>query len=90
MKIGHARVSTRKQTLEARLSWLADADCETFFEGLIPGAKGRRPRLEAMPGRPRKDDVVMVTRPDRLARPKVGPLRISEVPLESGAGNAVP
>ena len=68
MKIGYARVSTREQTLETQLSQLADVGCEMFVEEKISGAKGRRPRLEAMLDQLRKDDVVVVTKLDRLAR----------------------
>ena len=49
-KIGYARVSSREQMLETQLSRLVDADFEMFFEEKISGAKGRRPRLEAMLG----------------------------------------
>ena len=65
MKIGYARVSTREQTLETKLSRLADADCEMFFEEKISGAKGRHPRLEDMLDQLRKDDVVVVTKMGR-------------------------
>ena len=57
-----------------------------FFEEKISGAKGRRPRLEAMLDQLRKDDVVVVTKLDRLARSTAELLRISETPIEKGAG----
>ena len=57
-----------------------------FFEERISGAKGRRPRLEAMLDRRRKDDLVVVTKPDRLARSTAEPLRMSEALIEKGAG----
>ena len=89
MKIGYARVSTKEQTLEAQLSRLADAGCEMFFEERISAAKGRRPRLEAMLDQLRKDDVVVVTKLDRLARSTAELLRISEALIEERRRNAV-
>ena len=86
MKIGQARVSTREQTLDAQLSRLAVAGCGMFFEKRISGAKGRRPGHEAMLNQLRKDDVVVATGPDRLARPTAGLLRISEALTGKGAG----
>ena len=86
MKIGQSRVSAREQTLETQLSRLADAGCEMFFEERISGAKGRRPRLEAMLDQLRKDDVVVVTKLDRLARSTAELLRMSEAQIEKGAG----
>jgi len=86
VKIGYARVSTREQTLETQLSRLANAGCEMFFEERISGAKGRRPGLEAMLDQLRKDDVVVVTKLDRLARSTAELLRISEALIEKGTG----
>ena len=65
---------------------LADADCEMFFEEKISGAKGRRPRFEATLDQLRTDDVVVVTKLDRLARSTAELLRISEILIEQGAG----
>ena len=75
-----------EQTLETQLSRLADAGCEMFFEERISGAKGRRPRLEAMLDQLRKHDVVVVTKLDRLARSTAELLRMSEALIEKGAG----
>ena len=86
MKIGYARVSTREQTLEIQLTRLAEAGCEMFFEEKISGAARRRPRLEAMLEQLRKDDVVVVTKLDRLARSTAELLRITEVLNEKSAG----
>ena len=86
MKIGYARVSTREQTLENQLSRLADAGCEMFFEERISGAARRRPKLDAMLEQLRKDDVVVVTKLDRLARSTAELLRIAEVLNGKSAG----
>lgn len=86
MKIGYARVSTREQSPEIQLSRLADAGCEMFFEEKVSGAVRRRPRLEAMLEQLRKDDVVVITKLDRLARSTIELLRITEVLNEKSAG----
>ena len=76
----------RERTLETQLSRLAGADCEMFFEEKISGANGRHPRLEAMLDQFRKDDVVVVTTLDRLARSTADLLRISEILITKDAG----
>ncbi len=86
MKIGYARVSTREQTLENQLSRLADAGYEMFFEERISGAARRRPKLDAMLEQLRKDDVVVVTKLDRLARTTAELICIAEVLNEKSAG----
>ncbi len=85
MKIGYARVSTREQTLKDQLSRLAGACCEMLFEEEISGAARLRPRLEAMLEQLRKDDVVVVTKLDRLARSTAEMLRTAEVLNEKSA-----
>ena len=86
MKIGYGRVSTRDQTLDTQLARLADAGCELFFEEKISGAAKKRPQLEAMLGQLRKDDVVVITKLDRLARSTAELLRIAEALNEKSAG----
>lgn len=86
MKIGYARVSTKDQALENQLSRLAEAGCELFFEEKISGATKKRPKLEAMLEQLRKDDIVVVTRLDRLARSTAELLRIAEALNEKSAG----
>ena len=86
MKIGYARVSTREQTLEIQLTRLAEAGCEMFFEEKISGAARKRPELETMLKQLRKDDVVVVTKLDRLARSTAELLRIAEALNEKNAG----
>ena len=86
MKISYARVSTREQSPENHLSGLADAGCEMFFEEKVSGAVRRRPRLKAMLEQLRKDDVVVVTKLDCLARSTIELLRITEVLNEKSAG----
>ena len=54
------------------------AGCEKVFEEKISGADRNRPELEKLIGELRKDDVLVVTRLDRLARSTVELLAIAE------------
>ena len=85
MKVGYARVSTTDQSLENQISRLAEIGCELFFEEKTSGAAKKRPQLEKLLGQLRKDDVVVITRLDRLARSTAELLRIAEV-LKKNAG----
>ena len=86
MRIGYARVSTKDQELENQKGKLANAGCELFFGEKISGAAKMRPKLEEMLGQLRKDDVVVVTKLDRLARSTAELLRIAEAINERNAG----
>ncbi|MCY1740892.1 recombinase family protein [Ensifer sp. SL37] len=68
MKLGYARVSTDDQSLEVQQDRLAAVGCERVFEEKISGAVRGRPALEKVIEHLRKDDVLVVTRLDRLAR----------------------
>ena len=86
MKIGYARVSTKDQTLNNQLSRLSEAGCEIFFEENISGAAKKRTQLEKLLRQLRYDDVVVVTKLDRLARSTAELLRIAEALNEKNAG----
>lgn len=57
-----------------------------FFEEKISGAVRARPKLEELLGQIRKDDVLVVTKLDRLARSTAELLRVSEILNEKEAG----
>ena len=78
MKLGYARVSTGEQNLERQIDRLSAAGCEMLFEKKISGAARHRPELEKLLGHLRRDDVLVVTRLDRLARSTAELLRIAE------------
>jgi len=86
MKIGYARVSTKDQELENQRTRLEAAGCESLFEEKSSGAAKKRPQLERLLGQLRKDDVLVVTKLDRLARSTSELLRIAEVLNEKSAG----
>ncbi len=70
MKIGYARVSTKRQgeSLETQRETLDNVGCEKVFTDQISGAKSKRPGLDAALEYMRTDDVLVVTRLDRLGR----------------------
>ncbi len=68
MLIGYARVSTDDQDLRLQRAALLEADCKRVFEEKISGAKRDRPELARLFDQIRPEDVVVVTRLDRLAR----------------------
>jgi len=86
MKLGYARVSTDEQTLTGQCQRLSAARCEKLFEEKISGAARNRPKLEKLLDQLRKDDVLVVTRLDRLARSTSELLRIAERITEKSAG----
>jgi DNA invertase Pin-like site-specific DNA recombinase len=86
MKLGYARVSTTDQDLHLQRERLKEAGCEKLFEEKISGARKKRPELEKLLGDLRRDDVLIVTRLDRLARSTSELLRIAEAIEEKSAG----
>jgi DNA invertase Pin-like site-specific DNA recombinase len=86
MKLGYARVSSKDQTLNIQLERLEKAGCEMFFEEKISGTVRKRPRLEALLGQIRNNDVVVVTKLDRLARSTAELLRIADILNEKDTG----
>jgi DNA invertase Pin-like site-specific DNA recombinase len=86
MLVGYARVSTDDQDLRLQRAALKDAGCRRTFEEKVSGAKRNRPELARMMDQLRDDDVVVVTRLDRLARSTKDLLDIAEKLNEVGAG----
>ena len=68
MILGYARVSTTDQNLETQIDALKGAGAEKIFQEKITGKSRQRPELEKMLEHLRADDVVVVTKYDRLAR----------------------
>ena len=86
MRLGYARVSTTDQDLAIQRTRLHEAGCEKLFEEKTSGARKKRPVLERLLSELRADDVVVVTRLDRLARSTSELLRIAETIEEKNAG----
>ena len=68
MRYGYARVSTDGQSVDAQVRQLTKAGCERVFREVASGAKTDRAQLRRLLDRLAVDDVLMVTRLDRLAR----------------------
>src|ERR1700757_3788799 len=68
MIYGYARVSTDGQSVEAQVRQLTKAGCAKVFRETASGVKTDRPQLRRALDRLEADDVLMVTRLDRLAR----------------------
>ena len=65
-KVGYARVSSVGQSLDVQLDKLKG--CKKIFQEKKSAAGGKRPALETCLEYVREDDVLVVTRLDRLAR----------------------
>ena len=86
MKLGYARVSTTDQDLAIQRGRLHEAGCEKLFEEKTSGARKKRPELERLLSEMRTDDVLVITRLDRLARSTSELLRIAETIEGKNAG----
>ena len=86
MLIGYARVSTDDQDLSLQRATLHAAGCKRIFEEKISGAHRERPQLGLMLDHLRSEDVVIVTRLDRLARSTRDLLEIADTVALKRAG----
>ena len=87
MKLGYARVSHgRPGSLDPARPASTRPGCVKLFEEKTSGARKKRPELERLLAELRADDVVVVTRLDRLARSTSELLRIAETVEEKTAG----
>jgi DNA invertase Pin-like site-specific DNA recombinase len=83
---GYARVSTREQDLAAQDAELRAAGCVKTFKEKVSGAKTDRPELAKVIRRLEPDDVLVVTRLDRLARSTRDLLNVIAAIADRGAG----
>jgi DNA invertase Pin-like site-specific DNA recombinase len=86
MLIGYARVSTEDQDLTLQRTALKAAGCRRIYEEKVSGARRDRPELARMIDALRDEDVMVVTRLDRLARSTRDLLDIAEQLNGIGAG----
>src|SRR3546814_14230340 len=68
MIVGYARVSTNDQLLDAQTDALVAAGAVRIFADKVSGTVRARPELTRLLDHLRKDDIVVVTKYDRLAR----------------------
>ncbi len=86
MLIGYARVSTDDQDLALQRAALKAAGSRRLYEEKVSGAKRDRTELVRMLDALRDEDVVVVTRLDRLARSTKDLLEVAEILNGIGAG----
>ena len=86
MKVGYARTSTFEQMagLEAQLRDLQAVGCQKVFSEQVSSV-GERRQLEACLDFVREDDIVVVTKLDRLARSTQHLLEIADLVKSKGA-----
>ncbi|MFC5087153.1 recombinase family protein [Microvirga arabica] len=84
--IAYARVSTEGQTLEAQVDQLKAAGAEKIFKEKISGARADRLQLKKAITALGPDDVLLVTRLDRLARSTRDLLNVLDEIAKKGAG----
>jgi DNA invertase Pin-like site-specific DNA recombinase len=68
MKIGYARVSTLEQNLDLQVQALKKAGSRRIFEEKISASVRNRPEFQRMLDQIREGDILIVWKPDRLAR----------------------
>lgn len=82
---GYARVSTDGQTLDAQLDQLKQAGCSKVFSEKESGARWDRPQLTKAISALDKDDLLIVTKLDRLARSTKDLLTVLDTITSKGA-----
>jgi DNA invertase Pin-like site-specific DNA recombinase len=83
---GYARVSTDGQSLTVQIAELKAAGCTSVFQEKISGARSDRKQLARLVAGLDKDDVLVVTRLDRLARSTRDLLNLLRDVADKGAG----
>lgn len=68
MIFGYARVSTEEQVTDRQLDALNAYGCDEIFEEKISGTRRRRPELDALLAKLRRDDTLVVYELKRLGR----------------------
>jgi DNA invertase Pin-like site-specific DNA recombinase len=86
MIIGYARVSTTDQNLDSQTDALKAVGAERIFADKITGTVQSRPELNRLLEQLRSEDVVVVTKYDRLARSLKELLEIVDMIQARGAG----
>ena len=86
MLLGYALVSTDDQNLALQRASLCEAGCRRLYEEKASGARRDRPELARLLDQLRDEDVIVVTRLDRLARSTRDLLDVAERIGDAGAG----
>ena len=83
--IGYARVSTNGQDYNGQITELKAAGCKRIYREKVSGAQSDRVELGKLLKTIKRDDVLIVTRLDRLARSTLDLLSILRRITEVGA-----
>ena len=83
-KVGYARVSTVAHSLEVQLAKLKDFGCDEIFKDKHTGTTADRPKLKQCRKYVRKDDSLVITKLDRLARSTFHLTQIAEELKDKG------
>lgn len=86
MKVGYARVSTKKQKLDFQIHALQQAGCDIVIAEKISGRERRKPGLAAAMASCRTGDTLVVWKIDRLGRDVVELVHLVRLLRSSGAG----
>jgi len=86
MLLGYARVSTDDQDLALQRKALREVGCRRTYAEKVSGARRDRPELDRLLDNVREEDVIVVTRLDRLARSTRDLLDIAERLRDADAG----
>lgn len=83
--VGYARVSSIGQSLDVQLDKLNSFGCEEVFKEKRSGVNANRPALKECRKFIRKNDVLVITKLDRLARSTYHLTQIAEELIDKGA-----
>lgn len=89
MKIGYARVSTRRQNLDLQMRALRTAGCDIVFTDQASGVSAVRKGLARALARCGDGDQLVVWRLDRLGRDLFDLLKVNQLLVERGASLTV-
>jgi DNA invertase Pin-like site-specific DNA recombinase len=83
--LAYARVSTQDQNFTGQLAALKAAGCETIYREKISGVRADRPQLAKLMSSLKPQDIVIVTKLDRLGRSTRELLDLIEAISKAGA-----
>ena len=78
MKYGYARVSTTKQDLTSQIEKLKAENCEKIYTDKLSGRNNNRPEFNKLLNQLQPQDILVITKLDRLARSTQEALKIIE------------